>query len=153
MKAEAVSCSIFTSAPSGLPRASSARFSREMLQRRLKKRARAWRVFLAVMQVGGWGRGGQGRVRARVQVRVYLFLFCICLFICGEDRGVTFVLFCFCVYLFVCFFIARVFVFRLVHLFIFSTCEGENCLSKMYVSFLSVHAGKREALRPTAAIV
>lgn len=29
----------------------SGRFSREMLQRRQKKRARAWRVFVAVMQV------------------------------------------------------------------------------------------------------
>ncbi|CAM9829212.1 unnamed protein product [Laminaria digitata] len=53
VKAEAASCSVFASAPSGLPRTSSARFSREMLQRRLKKRARAWRVFLAVMQEHG----------------------------------------------------------------------------------------------------
>lgn len=53
VKAEATSCSVFASAPAGIPRTSSARFSREMLQRRLKKRARAWRVFLAVMQVGG----------------------------------------------------------------------------------------------------
>ena len=96
MKAEAASCSVFTSAPSGLPRASSARFSREMLQRRLKKRARAWRVFLAVMQVGGWrGAGGGVRARVCVQARVLLvIIFCICLFICGEDgAGVTFVLF------------------------------------------------------------